>query len=167
VAFVKRAPLLIAIVATVFFSARAAAGQEVVYVVRHAERADQTPDSALSTEGVGRAYRLAEMLKSAGITHVFTSDTRRAPDTAAPLAKAAHLTPRQLPGADTPGLVARIGDLGPRARVLVVGHSNTVPELLRALHVDTSIAIADDEYDNLFIVVPRNGAAPTLIRLKY
>ena len=55
----------------------------------------------------------------------------------------------------------------PHDRALVVGHSNTVPELLRALKVATPITIADAEYDNLFIVVPQKDAPPLLLRLKY
>jgi hypothetical protein len=51
--------------------------------------------------------------------------------------------------------------------VLVVGHSNTVPALLVALHVDTAVAIADSDYDNLFIVVPQKEGRPVLLRLKY
>jgi hypothetical protein len=51
--------------------------------------------------------------------------------------------------------------------VLVVGHSNTVPALLSALHVDASIEIADDDYDNLFIVVAQKEGRPVLLRLKY
>jgi hypothetical protein len=51
--------------------------------------------------------------------------------------------------------------------VLIVGHSNTVPELLTRLGVKDAIAIADNEYDNLFIVVRPAGGEPTLIRLRY
>ena len=64
-------------------------------------------------------------------------------------------------------LAARLAALGPHDRALVVGHSNTVPELLRALKVATPITIADAEYDNLFIVVPQKDAAPLLLRLKF
>ena len=51
--------------------------------------------------------------------------------------------------------------------MLVVGHSNTVPALLKALHVDAAISIADADYDNLFIVVPQKEGRPVLLRLKY
>lgn len=163
----KRAPLLVAVLAIVLFSARSGVAQEAVYVVRHAERADQTSDSLLSTEGQRRALRLADMLKNAGITHVFTSDLRRTIDTAAPLAAMMHLKAQQTPAANTEVLAASVSALGPHDRALIVGHSNTVPDLLRALHVDATVTIADAEYDNLFIVVPRANRAATLLRLKY
>jgi broad specificity phosphatase PhoE len=145
--------------------ARPAAAQEAIYIVRHAERADQTETSALSTEGVGRSYKLRDILRDAGITTIFTSPLRRAVDTAAPLAAALHLTSR--PIAEAPALVDAIAAAAPRDRVLVVGHSNTVPALLRDLHVDPAINISDDDYSNLFIVIPRKEERPVLLRLKY
>ena len=51
--------------------------------------------------------------------------------------------------------------------VLVVGHSNTVPALLAALGHPESVSIGSDEYDNLFIVVPRGQAPPTVIRIRF
>jgi phosphohistidine phosphatase SixA len=147
-------------------SSRAAA-QEAVYVVRHAERADQSADSLLSPAGIARAALLARMLRDAGITHVFTSELRRTIETAGPLVAALHLTPQKLNGTDVPALAAKLSALGAHDRALVVGHSNTVPEILRALHVGTPITIADSEFDNLFIVVTHINRPPTLLRLKY
>jgi hypothetical protein len=51
--------------------------------------------------------------------------------------------------------------------VLVVGHSNTVPDLLKRLGVKTAVSIGDAEYDNLFVVVRAATGEPTLIRLRY
>jgi phosphohistidine phosphatase SixA len=145
----------------------AAAAQEAIYIVRHAERADQSADSVLSADGARRAISLSRMLRDAGITHVFTSEARRTIDTARPLASATHLTVRQVPAADVTTLAAALTALGARDRALVVGHSNTVPELLRALHIDTPITIGDSDYDNLFIVVFHDKRPPSLLRLKY
>ena len=141
-----------------------AQAQEAIYLVRHAERADQSEDPPLSTEGVGRSYRLRDMLKDAGITKIFTSELRRTIETAAPLASAIHVSPQQI---SPDALAAKIAASNARDRILVVGHSNTLPALLHALHVEPPITIADDAYDNLFIVVfPRDGR-PVLLRLKY
>ncbi len=144
-----------------------ASAQEAIYVVRHAERADQSADSALSTDGIGRSYKLRDALRDAGITGIFTSELRRTIDTAAPLASAIQVTPRQVAAADAEALAAAIAASGSRDRILVVGHSNTVPALLRALHVDAAVAIGDNDYDNLFIVIPRKEGRPVLLRLKY
>jgi len=164
---VKRAPRTILVLVLLLMAARRATAQEVIYIVRHAERADQSADSALSSQGISRAARLRDMLRDAGVTQIFTSELQRTIATATPLAAERHLTPRAVPAADGAALVASINASGPRDRVLVVGHSNTVPALLRALHVDASITIADDDYDNLFIVVPQKEGRPVLMRLKY
>jgi len=51
--------------------------------------------------------------------------------------------------------------------VLLAGHSDTVPALLRALHVTDTVTLSDDDYDNLFIVVAGKDGRPVLLRLKY
>jgi broad specificity phosphatase PhoE len=150
-----------------FCGADAALAQEAVYVVRHAERADQSADSPLSAAGIARARQLSQMLKDAGITHIYTTALKRTIETAAPLAAAINVRAEQLPPADTPALAAKLAALGPHDRALVVGHSNTVPDVIRALHSDTQVAVPETEFDNLFIVVPQKNAPPTLLRLKY
>ena len=62
-------------------------------------------------------------------------------------------------------LVARVRQV--KGNVLIVGHSNTLPDLLKKLGVKDVVNIADDEYDNLFIVVRPATGGPTLIRLRY
>jgi hypothetical protein len=47
--------------------------------------------------------------------------------------------------------------------VLVVAHSNTAPAIVKALGGAT-VAVAETEYDNLFVVVPATGATS---RLRY
>ncbi|MFI5075863.1 MAG: histidine phosphatase family protein, partial [Vicinamibacteria bacterium] len=75
-------------VALLLTAAPYAAAQQAVIVVRHAEKADQTPDSALSPKGQVRAKALADLLRGAGVTHVITSEYLRTRETAAPLATA-------------------------------------------------------------------------------
>ena len=163
---VKRVAALLFLVAFAALPSRASA-QEAIYVVRHAERADQSADSALSADGIGRSYKLRDALRDAGITGIFTSELRRTIDTAAPLAAAIQVTPRRVAAADAESLAAAIAASGSGDRILVVGHSNTVPALLRALHVDATVAIGDNDFDNLFIVIPRKEGRPVLLRLKY
>jgi phosphohistidine phosphatase SixA len=145
----------------------AATAQEAVYIVRHAERADDGNLSLLSPEGHARAARLAGILRGAGITHVFVTEYQRTAQTAAPLAERLGLTPVVVFAGDTGALLAKIRATGPKARVFVVGHSDTVPSLLKALGCTGRIAIAKAEYDNLFVVIPRDKASPLLLRLRY
>ena len=143
-----------------------AAAQEAIYLVRHAERIDQSADSPLSPAGEARAARLAKAVSDAGITHIFTTDLRRTIRTAAPIADAVHLTPRALPSSDVGALVSALRALTPTDRALVVGHSNTVPSIISALGAGT-VRIGDDEHDWLFVVVPRKDETPALLRFHY
>ncbi len=162
----KRA-LVLLVLAAVLAVARPAPAQDAVFLVRHAERVDNSSDSPLSPAGERRAARLADLLKDAGVTAIYTTDLRRTIQTAAPLAKASSVEAVALAAGDRDALLAKIRSAGPRDRILVVGHSNTVPDLLHALGVDQSISIGDSEYDNLFVLVPRPGAPPHLLRLRY
>jgi broad specificity phosphatase PhoE len=147
-----------------------AQGQKLVIAVRHAERADggamatspQT-DPPLSAAGEARARKLADALRDAGVTAVFATEYKRTQDTVKPLATAAGLTPQVVKAADTAALVAKLKSAHASDVVLVVGHSNTLPAIIKALG-GPDIRIADDQYDDIFIVVPSTGA---MTRIKY
>jgi broad specificity phosphatase PhoE len=156
--------------------AASASAQQTIFVVRHAERADtpapggtammaSTTDPPLSVAGNERAARLAAMLRSADIRHVFTTEFVRTRQTAAPLALAQRLEAVAIPSKDTEAVIARARQA--KGNVLIVGHSNTVPDLLKRLGVKEAITIADTEFDNLFVVVRPVSGEPTLVRLRY
>jgi broad specificity phosphatase PhoE len=159
----------------------AAADRQVIFVVRHAERAaatNQAPpsqvpaghpmmadDPPLSPAGEARAARLATMLASAGIQRIYTTEFKRTRQTAAPLADKLKEQPVMAAAQDPAPLVAQLRQ--GKGNALVVGHSNTIPDLLKRLGVKDEVKIGDDEYDNLFVVIRRVGEPPTLVRLKY
>lgn len=159
------AVLLAASLAGQFVSA--AAAQEAVYLVRHAERVDDERDSPISATGQARAARLADILRDAGITDIFVSEYQRTAQTAAPLAARLGITPQVVRADNLGGLVMKVRAAGPKARVLIAGHSDTVPALIAALGCTTPVTIAMMGYDNLFIVVPIDKAPPRLLRLRY
>jgi broad specificity phosphatase PhoE len=133
-----------------------AAAQSSVFLVRHAERADtgMSPapgaDPDLSEAGKARAESLATVLKDANITVIFTTEYKRTQTTAAPLAKALGLTAKIVPAKSTADLVKQIR--AEKGNVLVVGHGNTVPDIIKSLGVSTPVTIPDDQFDKLFIV---------------
>ncbi|MEI6666523.1 MAG: histidine phosphatase family protein [Acidobacteriota bacterium] len=141
--------------------------QEAVFVVRHAERLNDSADSPLSAAGLARAARLADHLRDARITSIVVTQFVRTADTAQPLADRLGLPLTLVPAAQTAVLVARLRALGPKARVLVVGHSNTVPDILTALGSSEPVTIAPEDFANLFVVLPRAAAPPTVIRIQY
>ena len=164
------------LLAVLMLSARPAAAGQVFFVVRHAEKAatpsGQPPshammadDPPLSPAGEQRAARLAAMLAHSGITQIYTTEYKRTRQTAAPLAEKLKIKPVMAAAKDPAPLVAQLKKA--TAPVLVVGHGNTVPALIKALGITEPITLRDDEYDDLFIVVRTAAARPTLIRLKY
>ena len=162
-------------------SVAVAAQPQVVFVVRHAERPTPIPapaaaggerpmgsaadDPPLSDAGQARAVRLEAMLRSADILQVFVSEFLRTRQTAAPTAAARSLEVVAVPAKDVDALVAQIREA--KGNVLVVGHANTVPDLLKRLGIKDDITIADGEYDNLFVVIRPSSGEPTLVRLRY
>lgn len=151
-------------------SAAPAAAQSTVFVVRHAERADggttntmMGNDPDLSDAGRARAESLASALKDAGITAIFTTEYKRTQQTAAPLAKALGISVTTVPSRDTARLIEKVKAAS--GNVLVVGHSNSVPDVVKGLGVTTPVTIGDAEYDNLFVV--RLGDRPTVLRLHF
>ncbi len=160
----KRKRRIAAIVAALLLLTAPGTAQKAVFVVRHCEKISNE-DERLSEAGKARGKRLAKLLGDAGIAAVYSTDTERTLDTARPLAEARRL---QVTVYEKPaGLAEKLRAEHSRDAVLVVGHSNTVPELLKAFGCSESVSIAADEYDNLFVVVPKEGAAPTLVRLRY
>ena len=147
-----------------------ASAQNLVIVVRHAERADggsnspnaQT-DPLLSSEGEARAKRLATMLADSGITAIYATEYKRTQDTAKPIAERLGLKVQAHKGLDAAGLVAALKWQHAKGVVLVVGHSNTMPAIITALG-GPSVTIPDSEYDAIYFLVPATG---TLSKIRY
>ena len=136
----------------------------VVFIVRHAEKANTGgKDPELSVQGQKRADALAHILKDSQVTSVFVTEFKRTQETAAPTARAAHVSPTVIPANDIGTLVEKLRALNGNA--LVVGHGNTIPDLLKALGISTPVNIPDDDYAEIFAVVLGNAAQ--LVRLHY
>ena len=140
-----------------------ATAQSTIFVVRHAEKADATKDPDLSEAGRVLAEGLTKALRDANITAIYATEFKRTQQTAAPLAKALGITVTVLPAQDSAALIAKLRALNGNA--LVVGHGDTIPNLIKALGVSEPINIADNDYDNLFVLVL--DEKPQLIRLHY
>lgn len=149
----------------------APAQDPVIFIVRHAERADNptnssaatSADPALSDAGRARAAALAVVLKDAKIAAIYATEFKRTQLTALPLTRAMALSISTVPAKDTAALVAKLK--GEQGNVLVVAHSNTIPEIVKGLGVTTPVSVAESDYDNLFIVM--TGHAPQLLHLHY
>lgn len=144
-----------------------------VLVVRHAERAkEEGRDPALAPEGVARAEALAVALADAGVTAIYATPFRRTRETAAPLAARLGVEIRETPVAGgievhAREVARRVVAENPGGVVLVVGHSNTVPAIVRELTGLPVPELSEDAYGDLFIVqLPGEGKA-RLIRARF
>lgn len=147
--------LLLATVASLLAATTAAA--QTVYVVRHAEKADQSSDPALSAAGEARAQALAAVMAEAHPSAIIVTPLQRTGQTAAPTAAFHSVTPEAVPlsgGVDghVAALVARVRAQPADATVLVVGHSNTVPLIARALGYADAADMQECEYDRMTVL---------------
>ncbi len=128
----------------------------VVWLVRHAERADDgmhdQPDPELSAAGQARARELARLLSEAGITSIHSTPYRRTQQTAQPLAEALGLTVNAYDPRAGQEMEAWLDALRRAGRHLVVGHSNTTPAMVEALGGDAGPPIDADEYDRIYVL---------------
>ncbi len=106
-------------------------------------------------------------MASVPLKAVYATEFERTQQTAAPTAAAHGLKTAVLPSEDPAGLVKLLRALPADEDVLVVGHSDTIPDILAGLGVSTRTALAPNDYDNLFVVTPRASGEPQYLRLHY
>lgn len=172
-----RAVLAVAFV--VAFAGMASAADQVIFIVRHAEKAatetrQQTDankhammadNPPLSAAGQARAKKLAETLRSAGIHTIYTTEYQRTRQTAAPLADALRLKPIMAAARDTETLLRQLRQA--KGNVLVVTHADMIPAILKGLGVQDDVTIGDNEWDSLFVVIRPASGEPTFVHLHY
>ena len=136
----------------------------MLFLVRHAEKASGGGnDPELSVAGRKQAEALAQMLKDADLTAIFTTEFKRTQETAAPVAKATNIGPTIVSANDTQSLVEKLRNL--EGNALVVGHGNTIPGIVKALGITAAVTIPDNDYSELFLVTLNDK--PQLVRLHY
>ena len=127
---------------------------QTYYVVRHAEKDTSIQgdkDPALSEAGKQRAENLREILKDDNIAYAFATNTVRTKSTAQPTSDFFHINIRQYSKIDSAFFV-QLKKL--KKNVLIVGHSNTVKNIVNGLCGEDKIKtdLRDDEFDNLFVI---------------
>jgi len=156
-AFKKAAMIAGALLA--MLAAMPASAADTVYVIRHLQK-EAGADPELTAEGKAGAATLADLIAGKGITAIYATPTRRAMQTAEPLAARLGLavTPYD-PG--NPAALAKAA-AGVKGAILIVGHSNTVPELVASFGGAEPAAIADDEFGTLYLVHPGSSRVEQL-----
>jgi len=156
--------LLLALLPTL---AHAQRSTHPVYVMRHLNTPAGEPDPDLLPEGRAAAIALADLMETDPFqgarrpVAIYVSDYKRTRETAAPLAARLALNVTVYDPRDTPGLLARVhAEPGP---VLIVGHSNTVPDIIAALGGTRPAPLVHEDFGDLWVVEP--GGATTKLRL--
>jgi 2,3-bisphosphoglycerate-dependent phosphoglycerate mutase len=143
----------------------------VVILVRHAEAGTSaTGDPDLSPAGekrvAGLGELLADLLEPAKVDYLYAADTRRALQTAAPIANQFKLPVNLLASSDWTGIAGRIKREHRGKTVVVVGYATTLPTVLSQLS-GSAVAMAEDEFDSIYVVVMPSPGETRVFRLRY
>lgn len=138
-------------------------------IVRHAEKGnDDARDPSLSEAGRARALALAGRLADAPLKAAYATDYRRTQQTAQPAAEAHKLTVTTYDAQQSAAAFAtQLRAAHTSGTVLVVGHSNTVPEVAAALSGQSVEPMAESEFDRLYRVHIASNGTTTVERSRY
>lgn len=150
-----------------------------VFLIRHAEKADAPKEEPpLNEKGNQRAQELARMLAGSGVKAIYTSQYLRTKQTGEPLAKQLGLTitpiplqmsqanPREVSEQSIAEITGKIYE-HPGEAALVIGHSNTVPAVIKKLGGDVVPKIDESKFDDLFIVTVYGKGKAKVVQMKY
>jgi phosphohistidine phosphatase SixA len=150
-----------------------------VFLIRHAEKADAPrEDPPLDEKGKLRAQELARMLAGSGVKAIYTSQFLRTKQTGEPLAKQLGLTitplalqmsqsnPREVSEQSIAEITGKIYERAGDA-ALVIGHSNTIPEVIRKLGGDVVPKIDEKNFNDIFVVTVYGKGKAKVVQMKY
>jgi phosphohistidine phosphatase SixA len=134
----------------------------IIYLTRHAEKLDTGSDPSLSEAGQLRAMNIATMLQKAQINGIYSTSYNRTLETATPLSELISVGVQTYnPSALSDFSVSLKTLIG---NTLVVGHSNTTPELVTLLGGDAGTTIDESEYDRLYQLIFNQDGSVTTVR---
>jgi len=128
-----------------------------IFLVRHFEKESvdtlnvQTKDPELATRGKARAQLLATFLADKTITTVFSTNYKRTIQTATPTAQQNGLTITFYNARELADFALQLQTMSTKisGNILVVGHSNTTPQLLKLLGGPDK-PLSENDYGDLF-----------------
>jgi len=140
-----------------------------VILIRHAEKVidPNNPDVDLSQAGEQRAQELVRMFADSGINAIYATQYKRTQETVKPLSDRLGLPVTVVNSADTSELVRQIHADHRGQTILIVGHNNTVPEIIGALGGPQLPVIPESEFDNLYLLTVYRTGKAKLVKIKY
>ena len=135
-----------------------------IYVVRHAERMKApanasgmvSNDMPLSEAGKVRSFVLRDELMNKRIRHIYSTNTVRTISTADPLSQVLNVPIQIYNTKDSlDQFIEMVRNM--KGNMLVVGHSNTVDDIVNKLCRETKVPgdLADSVYDNFYIITQK------------
>lgn len=123
--------------------------ESTIYLIRHAEKINNSNDSDLNEKGKLRAKQLADFFSDKNLEIIFTTLTYRAQQTAAPIA--VRTNSETILYQKNALKISDLINLYKGKNILIVGHSNTIPMFLNELTGEYKYSeIPEDEYDWIF-----------------
>lgn len=142
---------------------------KVFYLIRHAEKDTQKTDPILSEAGIKRAERLTEIMRQSWLDAVYTTLTSRTMLTVDSITQYKGLSNNIYTNDNMKETFTEVMNSPSVNRILIVGHSNTIPPLANFLYGKAHFnkTIDDKTYDNFIIVVQQRDSTKKVYELKY
>ncbi len=119
-----------------------------IYLVRHAEKQQEGENPGLTQCGQLRAKQLASLLSQVKITQVYSTSYQRTRQTATPFAKKQHIALQNYNPRHLEQLSIQLQQR--KENSLVVGHSNTTPQLAELLSKQKMAPLTELDYQQLY-----------------
>ena len=137
-------------------------------LTRHAEKESGKKDPKLTDQGQKRAENLKDILLPLQPDRCYTTNPARCVLTTMPLAKALKSPNAHYQARDYYSLFKKIITENQANKALIVGHSNTIPEMLNLLIGEKQYEEFDEsEYSRLFLVKTKGLGESEVLELKY
>ena len=131
-------------------AARQASINPDIYVMRHLHTPAGATDPDLTNEGQRVALALVSWFKRERPAVIYVSGTKRAQQSAAPLARALGVAPTIYNPADTAALITAVSR--ETRTVLIVGHSNTVPDIIERLGGQRPAQLVHGDFGDIWLI---------------
>ena len=119
-----------------------------IYLVRHAEKQTESDNPSLTICGKARAKQLASMLSQTGISQIYSTSYQRTRQTATPLSLTLNVAVQNYNPKYLEQLAVQLQQR--QANTLVVGHSNTTPQLASLLAKQKIPPLTEKDYQQLY-----------------
>ncbi|HEY9168906.1 MAG TPA: phosphoglycerate mutase family protein [Lutibacter sp.] len=135
------------------------------FLIRHAEKvrensADENPD--LNERGYLRAENWEKVLQHVPFDAIYSTDYKRTLNTAEPIVKKLNLAPIIYNPQKVDFDLFQLENEG--KNVLIVGHSNTIPQFVNGLiHQQKYLEMDDAEFSHLYIVTIKGNQVTDLL----